>query len=135
MCLTFRYNLQDKFVKIFNPEANGVVLAKHENTLMSSDQENPEFSEKRVLDPATEDPVARRAVRILHFKACPDTRLVSLSLENNKSLVANSELSDIVYTEITVRGKVGAWGYIPDRAPPALFLAQYMSNTFLSTHY
>ena len=69
-------------MKIFNPEANGVVLAKHENTLMSSDQENSEFSEKRVLDPATEDPVARRAVRILHFKACPDTRLVSLSIDN-----------------------------------------------------
>lgn len=87
MCLTFRYNLQDKFVKIFNPEANGVVLAKHENTLMSSDQENPEFSEKRVLDPATEDPVARRAVRILHFKACPDTRLVIKSIIREQQIV------------------------------------------------
>ena len=97
-------------MKIFNPEANGVVLAKHENTLMSSDQENSEFSEKRVLDPATEDPVARRAVRILHFKACPDTRLVSLSLNNKKTLVAISELPESVYTDITVRGKTGAWG-------------------------
>ena len=98
-------------MKIFNPEANGVVLAKHENTLMSSDQENSEFSEKRVLDPATEDPVARRAVRILHFKACPDTRLVSLSLNNKKTLVAISELPESVYTDITVRGKTGAWGH------------------------
>ena len=97
-------------MKIFNPEANEVVLAKHENTLMSSDQENSEFSEKRVLDPATEDPVARRAVRILHFKACPDTRLVSLSLNNKKTLVAISELPESVYTDITVRGKTGAWG-------------------------
>ena len=97
-------------MRIFNPEANGVVLAKHENTLMSSDQENSEFSEKRVLDPATEDPVARRAVRILHFKACPDTRLVSLSLNKKKTLDAISELPDSVYTDITVRGETGAWG-------------------------
>ena len=97
-------------MRIFNPEANGVVLAKHENTLMSSDQENSEFSEKRVLDPATEDPVARRAVRILHFKACPDTRLVSLSLNKKKTLDAISELPDSVYTDISVRGETGAWG-------------------------
>lgn len=55
--------------------ANGVVLRKHENTLIKSEPET-DYQQKRLLDPATEDPVARRAIRVLQFKACPDTRLV-----------------------------------------------------------
>ena len=34
-----------------------------------------ENKEAKVLNPATEDPVARRAVRKLYHKACPDTKL------------------------------------------------------------
>jgi len=74
LCCTRRQQQDETF-------SNGVVLQKHENslqraTLTKTDSES-DYQEKRILDPATEDPVARRAIRILQFKACPDTRLVS----------------------------------------------------------
>lgn len=75
--------------------ANGVVLRKHENTLIKSEPET-DYQQKRLLDPATEDPVARRAIRVLQFKACPDTRL------NEVALIEKIKKPTLVHTDSKV---------------------------------
>ena len=57
--------------------SNGGILNKTDPMMRTkSIHSQKDFQECRILDPATEDPVARRAIRVLQFKACPDTRLV-----------------------------------------------------------